>query len=293
MKLEVISHEPAGEARPTPILFVHGAYGGAWVWERHFLPYFADHGYSAHALSLRGHGASEGWEQLPFARLRHYVDDLTEVARAMRAPPVLVGHSMGGMVVQKYLHAHPVPAAVLLASVPPHGMVGTVFGMAFASPGLFGEMAMLQMFGPRVANGASVRRALFSEDTPDEIIRHCMPRMQAESTMVILDLMGLDLPPPTPAVSCPVLVLGAEKDAFVYRGALEATARSYGTTPEVFPGMAHAMMLDVGWQRVADRMLEWLDERLPGASARQPPPARRSAPRSRSRRRADGAQTPT
>jgi pimeloyl-ACP methyl ester carboxylesterase len=260
MKLEVISHEPRGTARHTPILFVHGAYGGAWVWEQHFLPYFAEHGYSAHALSLRGHGASEGWESLPFARLRHYVADLEQVAGKMSEPPVVVGHSMGGMVVQKYMHAHPVPAAVLMASVPPHGMVGTFFGMAFSNPMLFREMTMVQVFGPKVSNGESVRRALFSEDTPEEIIQKCMPRMQAESTLAIFDLLGLDLAPSSSSLDFPVLVLGAEKDAFVYRGGLEATAQSYGTEAEIFPGMAHAMMLDKGWEKVADRILEWLDE---------------------------------
>jgi pimeloyl-ACP methyl ester carboxylesterase len=266
MKLEVISHEPKGTARHTPILFVHGAFGGAWVWEQHFLPYFAAHGYSAHALSLRGHGTSEGWEGLPFARLRHYLEDLEQVAGGLESPPVLVGHSMGGMVVQKFMHAHPVPAAVLMASVPPHGMVGTFFGMAFSNPMLFRELAMVQMFGPRVSNGDSVRRALFSPDTPEEIIRTCMPRMQAESSLAILDLMGLDLPPSSRTLDFPVLVMGAENDAFVYRGGLEATAQTYGTTAEIFPGMAHAMMLEHGWEKVADRILEWLDEpsRAPG-----------------------------
>lgn len=260
MKLEVISHEPKGTARHTPILFVHGAYGGAWVWEQHFLPYFAAHGYSAHALSLRGHGASEGWDGLPFARLRHYLADLEQVVGGLESPPVLVGHSMGGMVVQKYMHAHPVPAAVLMASVPPHGMVGTFFGMAFSNPMLFRELAMVQMFGPRVANGDSVRRALFSPDTPEEVIQKCMPRMQAESSLAIFDLMGLDLPPSSRSLDFPVLVMGAENDAFVYRGGLEATAQTYGTTAEIFPGMAHAMMLEHGWEKVADRILEWLDE---------------------------------
>jgi pimeloyl-ACP methyl ester carboxylesterase len=276
MKLEVISHEPKGTARHTPILFVHGAFGGAWVWEQHFLPYFAAHGYSAHALSLRGHGTSEGWEGLPFARLRHYLEDLEQVAGGLESPPVLVGHSMGGMVVQKFMHAHPVPAAVLMASVPPHGMVGTFFGMAFSNPMLFRELAMVQMFGPRVANGESIRRALFSEDTPEEVIQKCMPRMQAESSLAIFDLMGLDLPPSSRTLDFPVLVMGAENDAFVYRGGLEATAQTYGTKAEIFPGMAHAMMLEHGWEKVADRILGWLDE---------PAPARGGVSRSRSRRK--------
>jgi pimeloyl-ACP methyl ester carboxylesterase len=50
MKLEIISHEPKEGTRPTPILFVHGAWHGAWCWEENFLPYFAGKGYSTNAL---------------------------------------------------------------------------------------------------------------------------------------------------------------------------------------------------------------------------------------------------
>ena len=38
-------------------------------------------------------------------------------------------------------------------------------------------------------------------------------------------------------------------------------SRAYGTTAEVFPGMAHDMMLEPGWRAVADRILGWLGER--------------------------------
>ena len=45
----------------TPVLFVHGAWHGAWCGDEHFLDFFADKGYRAVALSLRGHGAGRGF----------------------------------------------------------------------------------------------------------------------------------------------------------------------------------------------------------------------------------------
>lgn len=60
MQLEIISRKPASSARPTPLLFVHGAWHAAWCWAEYFLDYFAAHGYESSALSLRGHGGSEG-----------------------------------------------------------------------------------------------------------------------------------------------------------------------------------------------------------------------------------------
>ncbi len=264
MNLEIIVRRPAKPTGRPPLLFVHGAFGGAWIWERHFLPFFAERGFEAHALSLRGHGESGGWEQLPYARLRDYVDDLAQVAAAMPTPPVLVGHSMGGIVVQKYMQTHAMPAAVLMASVPPHGLIGTLCGIAFTNPRLFYELGMIQALGPWMADAGAVRRALFSDDCPKEIIDAVLPRLQAESSMVMLDLVGLDLPPSTPsaAMKTPVLVLGARRDAFVFRGALEATAKTYRTRPEIFPDMAHAMMLEPGWRAVAERICGWLEQTL-------------------------------
>ncbi len=271
MNLEVISHLPVGRAQPTPLLFVHGAFSGAWVWDEHFLPFFAKNGYQAHALSLRGHGASPGREGLTFARLRDYVADVEEVIATLPTPPVLIGHSLGGMVAQKVMHRCELPAAVLMASSPPHGMIPSMFGTSFTNPGLFRDLAMVQAFGPDTVNGLSLRRALFADATTDAEVSRYMRRFQAESTLVILDLMGLDLPPSTPCLDLPVLVLGAEQDTFIFRGGLDATADTYRTTAEVFPGMAHAMMLEHNWQQVADRILGWLTTTLKTKSEASPP----------------------
>lgn len=266
MRLEVITRKPKGAARPTPLLFVHGAYGGAWVWDQHYLPWFAEQGWEAHALSVRGHGESEGRDKVRFARLRDYVADVEQVLAGIAPSPVLIGHSLGGMIVQKLLHTRSVPAAVLMASAPPHGTVGSLFGMAFTNPKLLQELTFSQAMGPESTDGQAISRALFSDDTPEDAIRRYMPRFQDESLLINLDLLGLDLPPSLPGLDLPVLVLGAEKDQFIFEGALHATAATYGTKAEIFPGMAHAMMLDHGWEKPAQRIADWLDETLVAAA---------------------------
>jgi pimeloyl-ACP methyl ester carboxylesterase len=273
MKLEVITHTPKGKAHATPLLFVHGAYGGAWVWDQHFLGYFAARGWEVHALSLRGHGASEGADKVRFARLRDYVADVEQVLDGMPVPPVLIGHSLGGMIVQKCLHRRSFPAAVLMASAPPHGTVGTLFGMAFTNPRLLRELTFTQAMGPDSTEAKEISQALFSEDMPEELIRRYMPRFREESLLINLDLLGLDLPPSLPTLDLPVLVLGAENDQFIFEGALVATAETYRTKAEVFPRMAHAMMLEHGWEDVAARIDRWLEATLDAAE----PGVRRSA----------------
>lgn len=262
MRLEVISRKPKGRARPTPLVFVHGAFGGAWVWDQHFLPWLAERGWEAHALSLRGHGTSEGAELVRFARLRDYVADVEQVLADIVPAPVLIGHSLGGMIVQKLLHKRTVPAAVLMASAPPHGTIGTLFGMAFTNPKLLSELSFSQAICPESTEARTISRALFSDDTPEDAIRRYMPRFREESLLINLDLLGLDLPPSLPLLDLPVLVLGGEKDQFIYEGALRATADTYRTKAEIFPGMAHAMMLGHGWEKPAQRIAEWLEETL-------------------------------
>lgn len=259
MDLEVISQTPREAINAPPLLFVHGAFAGAWVWEPHFLPYFAERGFQAHALSLRGHGLSHSGGEILCARLSDYVDDVAEVASTLDAPPIIIGHSMGGMVAQHFVRSHPAAGLVLLSSAPPHGLMGCWLNMLLNHPQLLGQMVMLEAGGASPLIDADViRRALFSDDTSDDVLDHFMPRMKMESPLAVLDLWGLDLPLSSAPPSLPILVLGAENDAFVHPGAVRATAWAYETEAEILPGMAHAMMLDHHWQVAASRVLKWI-----------------------------------
>ena len=262
MELEIISRVPAGTSARAPLLFVHGAFCGAWVWDEHFLPYFAEHGYPAYALSLRGHGASEGPDYLHYVSLTDYVDDLNEVVMGLDATPVLIGHSLGGVVVQKWLKRHSAPGAVLLGSGPPHGMLPPLLGMLCRDPVMVAQIALAQAFGPRFASEAAVRKALFSDGVPDHEVNRHLARGSAESLRVGLELICPDFPSSVQHREQTVLVLGAANDFFVSPTMVDATAHAYGTHAEIFPDMSHAMMLEPGWQTVADRILQWLQDKV-------------------------------
>ena len=265
MKLELISLRPPLARNAPPLLFVHGAFCGAWVWEEHFLPYFANHGYEAHALSLRGHGASAGHEHLHQTGLAEYVDDLARTFTQFENAPVLVGHSLGGVIVQRFLRTRRAPAAVLLASGPPHGMLPCTLGMALRDPWLLQQLWWFQSLGPKLSSPDILRRAIFSASLPRDQALHYFARMQSESVRVALELMWPDLPPTNQPSPTPLLVLGAEHDAFVSPAMVRATAAAYGTTARIIPKTAHAMMLEVEWRRSADEILQWLQLRESGA----------------------------
>jgi pimeloyl-ACP methyl ester carboxylesterase len=71
-------------------------------------------------------------------------------------------------------------------------------------------------------------------------------------------MVFLDLPRPE-RVTAPLLVLGAEHDGCFTQDEVHATAQAYRTEAEVFPNMGHNMMLEPGWETVADRIHAWLE----------------------------------
>lgn len=263
MALELISRVPESPTHPTPLLFVHSAWHGAWCWEEYFLDYFAQQGFAAHALSLRGHGASAGREHLRWSRLADYVADVAEVASQLMAQsathqaPVVIGHSMGGAVAQKYLETHIAPAGVLLASMPPAGVLATTLRIASHHPLEFLKVNLTLSLYPLVASPKLAREAFFSAAMPEEQVAAYTQRLQDESYLGFLDMLMLNLPRPQ-RVKTPLLVLGGAQDTIFHPHEVEATARAYNTQAILFPNIAHDMMLEPGWQAVADCIIKWL-----------------------------------
>jgi pimeloyl-ACP methyl ester carboxylesterase len=263
-KLEIITRCPEGASRPLSLLFVHGSFSHAGIWDVNFLPYFAAMGYTAHAVSLRGHGESEGRHLLPWYSLNDYVTDLSDTVERLETefgrPLVLVGHSMGGMVLQRYLRSGRARAAILMASVPPYGMWDSAIGMLFRDPLLVHQLGMLMTFGPGIVNIAAIRRALLSDRVPESELVRYESLFQSESQRVVMDTLTFDPFSWRPDPSFPVLVLGAADDVFLAPPQIEATARAFGTTATIFPDMAHGMMIEPDWRLVADTIANWLEQ---------------------------------
>lgn len=262
-RLEILTRQPAGGAKPVPLLFVHGAFCGAWIWDAKMLDWFAGRGWAAHALSLRGHGSSAGRDGIRTHTLGDYVDDVTEAFDGFGTPPVLIGHSMGGMVVQRVLRRRRAPAAVLMASAPPHGLWESSLALAFRDPYVFRQMALLTTLGQRHVDPEGIRRAMFSDRMPRDEASLYEPYLQEESGAALLEMYGWNPFPPLPDRDIPILVMGAGQDLLVPPGQVQATARTLRTdAATIVPEMGHAMMLEPGWDEVAERIAAWLDARL-------------------------------
>ncbi|OBI26638.1 alpha/beta hydrolase [Mycobacterium sp. E1386] len=262
--LEVIERTPPRESHKPPVLFVHGAWHGAWCWDEHFLDFFADKGHRALALSLRGHGKSPALKSMRFCSIADFVADVATVADGLPEPPVIVGHSMGGFVVQKYLESHDAAAAVLLASVPPNGIRGFL-ARRFKRHPWYTATGLARTRSLRGVGGTPelARETFFSQShSGADVARYTAELCEEYALKIALDMLWLDRPRPH-LVSTPLLVLGAEDDVCFTTREVRATAAAYDTEAEIFPKMSHDMMLDPGWRAVAERIHAWLETCVP------------------------------
>jgi pimeloyl-ACP methyl ester carboxylesterase len=235
----------------APILLVHGAWHGPWCWDD-FAERLAERGHDVRVAQLRGHDHRPGriWH-----RVHHYVEDVEQAAAQFAEPPIVVGHSLGGLVVQKYLEHNRVPGAVLMASIPHRGTLAAVARLGARHPLVLLKVNLLWSLRPFIGTPALVRELFFTPSTAQEVVEDCRARLQDESYPAFIDTIWRL--PRSPRIHVPVLVLAAELDGFFTVAEMRRTARAYRTEAEVFPAMGHDMMLDQGWQNVADRVHEF------------------------------------
>jgi len=267
--LEVLrARPPEGvAAHETPLLFLHGAYAGAWCWAESFLPGFAAQGWDCTAFSFRGHGDSGGRQRLNAFGIDDYVKDLEAILADFDTPPVLIGHSMGGFVAMRYLERAGVEKAaglVLLSSVPPGGLWGPSLSMMAFQPSLFMEIGMLQSGDPSAVTLKALNKALFTPNSPDGAADAYFARMDGESQRAVLELhsnakVDIDLL----RNGLPTLVLGAEHDALIPPAYVRATGRQLDSRAIILKGLGHGMMLGPDAHVTAGHIAQWLaDEGL-------------------------------
>src|SRR5436190_15290639 len=115
--LTVAVRRPASPTTKPKVLLVHGMFGGAWYWEQ-YQAQLARRGYESHAINLRGHHGSRPVRDIGKVELMEYVGDALDVAKTL-GNPIVIGHSMGGLLAQKIAERGACRAAVFLAAAPP------------------------------------------------------------------------------------------------------------------------------------------------------------------------------
>ncbi len=247
-----------GSNRP-PLLFVHGAWHGAWCWDDYFLPWFRERGWNCAVVHLRGHG-----DGLPAARLRwlsaaRYLDDLCTAIQRQPRPPVLVAHSMGGYLALKVLERHRLPGAALLAPVPIMGSLPAFVRSIRAEPrmvlgGTLALDASRIMSTPQLA-----RRFLFTPGTPEVTVRRACDHIGGESMLAVVQT-ALDLPRPAAirAQGAPLLLVTGADDGLFTLAEQRRTAQALGALFVPIDHAGHDLMLGPRWEAAACAIDDWL-----------------------------------
>jgi pimeloyl-ACP methyl ester carboxylesterase len=255
--IHVETHQPERRSRKPPLLLVHGALTGSWLWTE-IAAYLAERGWEAHALNLRGHFTSDVAD-LGETRMADYADDVGVALRQIGRPTVLIGWGIGALAAILHAERHPVLGLVLLAPSPP----------AAALPRRPDEHELRAV--PAIYDAAwwgwTGSRDELRERMPD------MDDAELEQMSELLSgahesglarrerMQGVPIDV-TRFTDVPSLVIGAGLDEVIHPTEARRTADLLGASYEYFPSASHfgLVMGSRTWPEVAASMLGWLEE---------------------------------
>jgi non-heme chloroperoxidase len=237
-----------------PILFLHGAFAGPEIWERFLAPWFARRGRRVSTPRLTPQPGGRP------ARLRDLVRAAREASDALDQPPVVIGHSLGGLVAQHLAAERRLAGLVLVAAPGPWGLGPSLWRLSAHHPKVLAALMLTQFGGGALLGVEHARRALFTEDTPADWIARVAPSPAPESPQALFDGLTWDLPVWPLARRTPMLALLGDRDAFIPISDLIGIAMAYGARTEILHGMAHGAPIDPRWLRLAWAIEGWLQE---------------------------------
>jgi pimeloyl-ACP methyl ester carboxylesterase len=259
--LEIIKVKAKGQPKGS-IVFVHGAWHGAWCWQDNFLPYFSEKGYDCYAPNLRGHGKSESHKNLKWLKISDYVEDVSSVVKDIEGGVFIMGHSMGGYVVQKFLedNGHLVKKAVLIASVPSNGAKLKPLEIIKAI-GFFSFLKMNIMLDLIYCVNApeKVRTLFFRPNTPDEFVNSAASKVQSESFFAYLAMLNKWFIKHK-KIKTPLLIVSAEQDWFFPPDEQAVLVKTYNAPQIMYSNAPHNLFATEGWQQVASDIQFFLEK---------------------------------
>lgn len=259
--------DTAREAAQFPhVVLIHGMWGGGWYWDR-FQEYLESRGFRCMAPNLRHHDIAPDAPAPPGlgeTSLLDYADDLERSIRALERPPILIGHSMGGLLAQILAARGLASAAVLVTPAAPARVVAIRWSVLRTFAGVLFRWRFWKRphklsygkaeYGMMLRLPPNERRYLYDRGVWES------GRAAAEIGFWFLGLRGARVDPSR--VNCPLLVIAASEDNITPAKVVRNVAMRYPTTRDYreYPGHAHWIIREPGWQRVADDIIEWIRE---------------------------------
>ncbi|WP_042372484.1 alpha/beta hydrolase [Streptacidiphilus neutrinimicus] len=256
----------------TPVVFIHGLWLHSSSWQP-WIDLFRGEGYDPSAPGWPGDpGTVEEARKNPESIADHGIDDVVEHYAALiaelPAPPILVGHSFGGMIAQKLLGQDRAAAAVAIDAAQIKGDLPLPLSAlrstlpVFKNPANRHRSVSLTAEQFRFAFG----NAISEEESAELYERWTIPAPGKP----LFEAAGANFNPHSAAKvdtensgRGPLLLMSGGKDHTVPESVTRATLKQYRHSDAVtefmtFPTRGHSLIIDSGWREVADAALTWL-----------------------------------
>ncbi|POX63493.1 alpha/beta hydrolase [Streptomyces sp. Ru62] len=240
---------PDGPAASPPIVFIHGGSHGSWLWDN-WTRYFAGLGRHCYAFSWFNHTGSVELPTEEFVKrsMLDATEELGIVVKYAGETPVLVAHSMGAAVAQKYAEDHVVLAQVLLAPVPCTDSRGEAIqipvDLSLPFPPMPYETAAEWFFDGCSEQDARRYHALMPDESPKAV-------WEAAQRGAAIELDRT-------RASGPMLMVAGGRDIVSPAELVRKHAAHFGADYLYLADRAHSLILEPRWRDVADRIDSWL-----------------------------------
>jgi len=259
--------EVGREGMSETILMIHGMWAEPWVWEN-YKRFFEKEGYHCVTPTLRYHDMDPKGSpdpRLGTTSLADYADDLEREIRELRVKPIVMGHSMGGLLAQVLGGRGLAKALVLLTPASPAGI------MAMTPSVIRSFLSVLTKWGfwknpvRQTFNEAkySILNLLPPDQQKEAYSRFVYEsgRAAAELGFWFLDSKGASKIDGS-KVTCPVLIVAGAKDRITPASVVRKVAKKYHavSTYKEFENHAHWVVAEAGWQEIAGYAAGWLKQ---------------------------------
>ena len=245
----------AAMASKATIVFVHGSSYGALCWDN-FVSYFSARGYETIAVTLAGHTPGPGNRAAPAgeAPVETVRRAVVEAKKNNDIPVIVVGHSMGGTVTQKFLEAYPdlADGGILLSSAGPENspkaLAATAVRLLF-SPRKIVEIVRVFIIGALAPNNPRfVQKSGFfsSRISLEDAAKYAKLLCRQQALDISTEPIDIS------KIKVPVYVLASDGDVFTTSCEQKPIADIYGTELAVLDDLCHDMMLDPEWEKAAE-----------------------------------------
>jgi pimeloyl-ACP methyl ester carboxylesterase len=238
-----------------PILLVHGAFSHAHHFDG-WVGALARAGFDCHAPSLPDHWPSDA-SALASLTLSDYLASLHRTAAALSAPPVVIGHSMGGLLAQQLAATAPCTALICVASAPPWILVPQLPALPF----LARQMPAILAGRPIRPDEGTLRR-LALHDLPEPEQYELVPTFGAESGQAFRTMLLGSARIPGRQFQGPVLCLSGSEDRVISNRISKVIARYYSARHETFAKRGHWLIASSAHDEIVTTIVRWIEQHV-------------------------------